>query len=461
MFAVILLLHALSLRFSTSSEENILTPNRPKLLQIFLLSRHGDRSPIHILPKDPYKDHWVQGYGQLTTYGAEQHMALGKFIRSSYSTFISPTFHKDEAFFRSSGTDRTLMSANSFIRGLYPQQLSHIPPPVYSLPIKYDHLLKMSSDCPKFHKMYLDLMNSKEVNRSIKAFEETIDVLRKEYAELFPTESSPADQIRASWKICDTLGIWAAHQLSFRPSWLTDKVVEQCGRMLDFKHRVRFSTPSLTRFRGGPLIAHVIHLARTRANLEQRTVSSGRLPLVPPFISDLVENVTYRQQLVAYFAHDSTLAAVMSHLKIFNGRKPPLASCLIIELHQAPKPVTSDIADDEEFFVRFLYRNETEPTDTRIHSVWPAACGPFAAAVHSDYLCSLKRLESSLVSTYSIDMASECSAHTKQLLPNVSEDCYYPQLGFLFLLQFGFLVCVIRRVGNPIGFLSAILFLFR
>ncbi|KAA3670341.1 lysosomal acid phosphatase [Paragonimus westermani] len=330
MFAVILLLQALSLRFSTSSEENILTPNRSKLLQIFLLSRHGDRSPIHILPKDPYKDHWVQGYGQLTTYGAEQHMALGKFIRSSYSTFISPTFHKDEAFFRSSGTDRTLMSANSFIRGLYPQQLSNIQPPVYSLPIKYDHLLKMSSDCPKFHKMYLDLMNSKEVNRSIEAFEETIDVLRKEYAELFPADSSPADQIRTSWKICDTLGIWAAHQLSLRPSWLTDKVVEQCGRMLDFKQRVRFSTPSLTRFRGGPLIAHVLHLARTRANLEQRAVSSGRSPLVPPFMSDLVESVTYRQQLVAYFAHDSTLAAVMSHLKIFNGYVRACEPCLMM-----------------------------------------------------------------------------------------------------------------------------------
>lgn len=50
------------------------------------------------------------------------------------------------------------------------------------------------------------------------------------------------------------------------------------------------------------------------------------------------------------FQHDTTLAALMHSLKVFNNISPPYTACLIMELHQKT---------DGEYFIRLLYKNST------------------------------------------------------------------------------------------------------
>ncbi|KER33559.1 hypothetical protein T265_00662 [Opisthorchis viverrini] len=335
---------------------------------------------------------------------------------------------------------------------------------------------------------------------------------------MFPENPTPVGRLRVGWKICDPVGVWVLHQLPW-PHWLTSEIAQQCARMLDFKHYIRFSTPALTRLRGGPLVAHMLRLFRTRANLELSRSSSAEqkklakpLPLVAPtsglevvgsgqrliayfahdstlaaVLSHLgifnrmldfkhyirfstpaltrlrggplvahmlrlfrtranlelsrsssaeqkklakplplvaptsgLEVVGSGQRLIAYFAHDSTLAAVLSHLGIFNRLKPPVASSLIVELHQNPTA-----ADD--FLVRFRYRNHTRPNDTFVYSLWPPACGPSQLAQESGFMCSLAQLESAMTGTYLVELDAGCEEAIREDL-DVMANFYYPLL---------------------------------
>ncbi|OON17865.1 histidine acid phosphatase [Opisthorchis viverrini] len=444
------LLYVSFLQLTTSDEYWDLNGTPPIFL--FTLSRHGDRTPIHKIPEDPYRNLWTQGYGQLTRHGAEQHVSLGTFIRSFYPSLLSTSYLPDETLFLSSGTERTLMSANSFVRGLYETaSTSFTSPPVFSIPLATDHLLKMSGNCPNFFNLHRKLMSSEDVEIAEKKFMVILDIFERRFPVMFPVNPTPADRLRAGWKICDAIGVWNSRNLP-RPHWLSTEMVRQCAQMMDFKFSIRYSTPSITRFRGGPLVSHLLQLLRTRANFHLSELPPAKqnpkkivapLPLfVPNFNTDVVRPY---QRLVAYFAHDSTLVAMMSHLGIFNRRVPPLASCLIVELHHKP-------TETEDYFVRFLYRNLTGSSDTRVYPLWPPACGPLDIAGESNYLCSLTRLESAVSGTYAVNVDHECGNefHTTAGLQYLSTDCHYPQIGALFFAQFLLLLYIVRRNWFPV-----------
>ena len=64
-----------------------------ELIQIHTLTRHGERSPLHTFPLDPYKHLWGKGLGQLSNNGISQLKQYGSFLRNYYSHFLSNTFH--------------------------------------------------------------------------------------------------------------------------------------------------------------------------------------------------------------------------------------------------------------------------------------------------------------------------------------------------------------------------------
>lgn len=123
-----------------------------------------------------------------------------------------------------------------------------------------------------------------------------------------------------SWKACDSVTILVNHNAPHRPSWLTPEIYADCVHLLDWKQYIRFSRAALTRLHGGPLLAHILRLLRTRANAQLlatgRKVSRSELPA--PHGHEMLSNATVNHSLVSYFAHDSTLAAVLSHLGIFD-----------------------------------------------------------------------------------------------------------------------------------------------
>ena len=92
-----------------------------KLVFAVDMIRHGDRTPISEIPKSPHR--WEEGLGQLTAKGMRQAYELGARARGEYVQryhLLSPDYKSGTVFVRSSDIDRTLMTAQSFLMGLYP-----------------------------------------------------------------------------------------------------------------------------------------------------------------------------------------------------------------------------------------------------------------------------------------------------------------------------------------------------
>ncbi|MGH0183860.1 UNVERIFIED_CONTAM: hypothetical protein FKN15_013149, partial [Acipenser sinensis] len=110
---------------------------------LFQLYRHGDRSPVRTFPTDPHQESaWPQGFGQLTQVGMRQHFELGQTLRRRYWGFLNETYSRREISVRSTDYDRTLMSAEANLAGLYPPNGSEVfnpnitwqPIPVHTVP---------------------------------------------------------------------------------------------------------------------------------------------------------------------------------------------------------------------------------------------------------------------------------------------------------------------------------------
>ncbi|KAH9638955.1 hypothetical protein HF086_005036 [Spodoptera exigua] len=127
-------------------------PYESKTLRlVVILFRHGARTPVESYNSDPYKNYqWPEGLGGLTNAGKLQLYELGKKYRSYYANFIPEEYYDKDVFVRSSDKSRCLMSAYTFLAGLYPpteRQLWHPelpwqPVPVHSLPKELDNSMR-------------------------------------------------------------------------------------------------------------------------------------------------------------------------------------------------------------------------------------------------------------------------------------------------------------------------------
>jgi acid phosphatase len=97
-------------------------PNEEKKLLFAVdLIRHGDRTPVIEIPGAPH--HWPEGLGQLTPLGMQQEYNLGKKFHHRYieqEKLLPRSYHPGIIYVRSTDVDRTLMSAECVLMGLYP-----------------------------------------------------------------------------------------------------------------------------------------------------------------------------------------------------------------------------------------------------------------------------------------------------------------------------------------------------
>ena len=92
-----------------------------QLIFVIDLIRHGDRTPIHEIPKAAY--HWKQGLGELTPEGVQRELQLGTMLRKKYIEqyhLLPPQYAVGTLYVRSTDVRRTIASARSVLLGLYP-----------------------------------------------------------------------------------------------------------------------------------------------------------------------------------------------------------------------------------------------------------------------------------------------------------------------------------------------------
>ncbi|XP_053307498.1 testicular acid phosphatase homolog [Spea bombifrons] len=295
--------------------------------------RHGDRAPLDTYPTDPYKETiWESGLQQLTKEGVRQQHALGQYLRKRYEHFLSPTYSRREIYVRSTDYDRTLMSAQANLAGLFPPQSSQLwnpdlrwqPIPVHTVPVAQDRLLKFpSKDCPRYYELMKETLQQPDYQNQIRSWKEFTERLANYTG--YNTEHTSTHRV---WKVYDTLFCQKSHNYTL-PPWATLDVLQTLEEITAFDIKS--------------------HVELHRSNEKARLTGGILVDAIIRNFSDAIKKSS-PLKMVMYSAHDSTLIALQAALKVYNGIHPPYASCHIFEFHAE---------SDGTHSVRMYYRNDS------------------------------------------------------------------------------------------------------
>jgi len=364
---------------------------------VHLLYRHGDRTPIKPYPTDPYKDqsYWPVGFGQLTSRGVRQQFELGQWIRRRYEGYLSGNYSNEEIVVRSTDVDRTLMSAQSNLAGMYPPHgywnwnpdLAWQPIPVHTLPQQEDYLLSSHANCPRFDQLLGEVKAGKFMRDLYSDNKELFEYISNN-AGTNITDIVQLDYIYDSLLIEDIYGLEL-------PAW-TKKVFPggKFKELRDLSFTVDTFNQELKRLKGGPFIKEMI----------QHFESVVDKTLSPP-----------NRKVFMYSGHDTTVSSILNTLGVFNTIAPPYASMVIVELFER-----------EELFVRVLYLNETSAPP---HLLSIPGCGTG---------CTLQQLKDLTASIRPVNLGVECGITaekgTIQMVTLVAAVCS-SLLGLIVLLS--------------------------
>uniref|UniRef100_A0A8C5WCC2 acid phosphatase n=1 Tax=Leptobrachium leishanense TaxID=445787 RepID=A0A8C5WCC2_9ANUR len=296
--------------------------------------RHGDRSPVHTYINDPYQESsWPDGFGQLTKDGMQQQYDLGQYLRKRYAGFLNETYNRHEVYVRSSDLDRTLMSAQANLAGLFPPDKEQLwnpnilwqPIPVHTVPQSNENLIRLPfTKCPRYIELQNSTYTSEEYQRRIEPYEDflknlsintghTVEDLKRKYA----------------WTTYDALYCESIHNYPL-PPWVTAETMTALNQLSDIGLESLYGVykqDEKSRLQGGVLLNSVIKN-----------------------FTNFMANSTSKEKLIMYSAHDTTVAAVQMAMNVYNGKIPPYAACHIFELH---------MEENGQYSIEMYYRNDS------------------------------------------------------------------------------------------------------
>ncbi|CAF0875929.1 unnamed protein product [Rotaria sp. Silwood1] len=294
-----------------------------QLIASHVIYRHGDRTPVTTFPTDPVKpSDWPNGLGQLTIAGIEQQHRLGGYLRNRYESLLSTNYTPSEVVVRSTDVDRTLMSAQSNLVGLYPihnitnDKVPIQPIPIHTVSIHLDFLLGQN-DCPRYDQLEDEVDQSDEVKK-----------MNEYYAPFFKKLEEWTNMtnitVYNAWDIADT--IFVEHIYNKAPAWADEAVRQNLSDINDLAFHFLYENNDTKRIRGGPLVQDIW------LNM-----------------NDSVHGKSFHK-VKMYSAHDTTVSPVLSFLGINYPHQPQYASAIFIDLYQ----------QNSTYFVKVEYLNVTD-----------------------------------------------------------------------------------------------------
>ncbi|KAF9815032.1 hypothetical protein SFRURICE_010590 [Spodoptera frugiperda] len=258
--------------------------------------------------------------------GKLQLYELGKKYRSYYANFIPEEYCDKDVFIRSSDKSRCLMSAYTFLAGLYPpteRQLWHPelpwqPVPVHSLPRELDNIVAATKPCKAWKAMYQEQLAEKNAD--------------PKFAELFDYLSKHTNQSMRSILPVDFL-------------YSTLLSEQEAGLKLPEWTRTVFPSKMKTPF--------MLSLALLSYNESLQRLQVGPLlKEMKQYLDEAVRHENVDRTLYVYSGHDVTVVSLWRALGFVDLLAPDYGASIVLELHE-------DI-EQESFFVKTFYRNNTK-----------------------------------------------------------------------------------------------------
>lgn len=279
-----------------------------KLVFAVDLIRHGDRTPIDEISTVQYT--WPEGLGQLTPKGMKQEFALGKHLRELYITqshLLSERYIPGSLYARSTDSDRTIMSADAFLAGLYensgPKGLAGYQPiPVHNRPRPQEDLLLPDNN---FAFNFDALLQSTVF--PTQQWQEKEEALKANFPRWSEAIGKPINNLYDLKPLSDTLYVNQLYHVS-KPPLLSDADVNTIIEAGTWGWCTIFKNKTIAQASGANLLADIV------TNLETATQPNPTL------------------KYILYAAHDSTILAQLSILGAPLEVMPPYASDLNIEL---------------------------------------------------------------------------------------------------------------------------------
>lgn len=304
-----------------------------KLVFALDLIRHGDRTPIGVIPKAPHA--WAEGLGQLTARGMQQEFQLGVKLHKQYiqNTSLLPSHYVAETMHvRSTDYDRTLMSAQSLLMGLYPpgsgpklpnSDQSALPSafqpiPIHTRPITEEPDLFASQNTEKAKALLVRYVFSRE------DWKDKTTELEPNFPRWSQLTGITINNLFQLINLGDTLRIYTYYHIPL-PQGMTEQEANVIIESGAWAFTTIFKPREIGEARGGKLLATI------KNHLMQATD----------------ENV--RTKFVLLSAHDSTTLALMSAMHIPLESPPPYASDLNFSLYET---------GPENYTVRVTYNGQ-------------------------------------------------------------------------------------------------------
>ncbi|XP_014793148.1 PREDICTED: prostatic acid phosphatase isoform X2 [Calidris pugnax] len=265
----------------------------------------------------------------------QQLFKLGQYTRKRYSNFLNSTYKRQEFYIRSTDYDRTIMSAQSYLSGLFPPTSSQIwnpellwqPIPVHVLQKSTDQMLHFPlTGCPRFDELQNKTQTSSEFQNRIQPYMDFIQTMAANTGlELNNLKILDNFQL---WNTYDTLYCEGIHNFTL-PVWATKDVIDKMEKLAELSLLSIFGlykTEEKSRLQGGVLVNAILKSIKQAANSSKQ------------------------RKMEVYSAHDTTLGALQIALNIFNGKLPPYASCQFFELYQE---------SNGQYSIEMHYRNDS------------------------------------------------------------------------------------------------------
>jgi len=351
-----------------------------KLRQVAVFSRHGDRSPLHVLPKEhsesgvewkcdqhifygtnvsadgdvalSYSSYmslnniWssrVKAWrgncfpGQLTKEGAAMTYELGKALREIYVNqfkLLPETLDPSTVYFRATGVPRAQQSLFSILQGLYPASTRRngAAVPFHVMADDYDTMVPNSAACPRITSL---LSKAKEQSGYVKELKKASSFVEK--AISITGATGTLNNVKAVTAWMDILYSRICHNfpLPCKDSKCVTKndaaVIGEVGTyIINHEYDVNASGSGYepARLTAGPLLNELLE-----------------------FQEKMVNGDASAPRYLHFSGHDTTLVPIMAALQSHFPSYAPYASHIIFELYESE-------SNSGNFYIRALYNNK-------------------------------------------------------------------------------------------------------